>query len=112
MRTRILIFNVHFSLLSSAFLASGATAQSAEMPALKDAYKDYFHVGVAINRDIAMDSIARTDGHARRSIQRDADQKINAILTEDQKALYQQWKQQQKLRMQQRREQNQESNNP
>jgi len=87
---------------------------------------------ILINRDIAMDSIARrhpvgpaapsdsgrasdfrrADGRARRSIQQDADQKINAILTEDQKALYQQWKQQQKLRMQQRREQNQESDNP
>jgi protein CpxP len=74
---------------------------------------------ILINRDVAMDSLQhnpsgdrRTDGRTRRSIQQDADQKINAILTEDQKVLYQQWKQQQKQRMQQRRLQNQESNNP
>ena len=68
---------------------------------------------ILINRDIAMDSIQHnpSDGRARRSIQQDADQKINAILTDDQKTLYQQWKQQQKERMQQRRRQNQ-ANSP
>jgi endo-1,4-beta-xylanase len=40
-------------LLVSIMLAAGATAQSAEKPTLKDAYKDDFHVGVAINRTIA-----------------------------------------------------------
>lgn len=82
---------------------------------------------ILINRDIAMDSIARrpsvgpvappdsgrasdfrrTDGQARRSIQQDADQKINALLTDDQKPLYQQWKQQQKQKMQEKRQANQ-----
>ena len=54
---------------------------------------------ILINRDVAMDSVQhnpsgdrRTDGHAKRSIQQDADQKINAILTDDQKTLYEQWK--------------------
>ena len=50
---------------------------------------------ILINRDIAMDSVARRhpDGQTRRSIQQDADQKINALLTDDQKTLYAQWKQ-------------------
>ena len=67
---------------------------------------------ILINRDVAMDSIQhnpsgdkRTDGHAKRSIQQDADQKINAILTDDQKTLYQQFKEKQKERMQERRQQ-------
>ena len=86
---------------------------------------------ILINRDIAMDSLARrhpvgpsapsdsgrasdfrrTDGKTRRSIQQDADQKINALLTDDQKPLYQQWKQQQKQRLQQRRQANEAVNN-
>ncbi len=61
MKTRILIFNAHFSLLTCAFLAIGGTAQSAEMPTLKDAYKDYFHVGVAINRATATGAAVRSD---------------------------------------------------
>ena len=32
---------------------SAATARSADTPTLKDAYKDHFYVGVAINRTIA-----------------------------------------------------------
>ena len=40
-------------LLTAALLAIGAPAQSAEKPTLKDAYKDHFYVGVAINRTIA-----------------------------------------------------------
>jgi Spy/CpxP family protein refolding chaperone len=47
----------------------------------------------------------RSDGQARRSVQQDADQKINAILTDDQKALYQQWKQQQIDKARQRKQQ-------
>lgn len=84
---------------------------------------------ILINRDVAMDSVARrqpvgpatppgsgrasdfhrTDSRARRSIQQDADQKINAILTDDQKTLYQQWKQEQKEKMQLRRQMHQGS---
>lgn len=66
---------------------------------------------ILVNRDVAMDSIRhnpsgdfRTGNHARRSIQQDADQKINAILTDDQKPLYRQWKEKQKERMQLRRQ--------
>ena len=71
---------------------------------------------ILINRDVAMDSVQqypsgdrRTDNHARRTIQQDADQKINAILTDDQKTLYQQWKEEQKERMELRRQMNQGS---
>jgi len=84
---------------------------------------------ILINRDVAMDSVARrqpvgpaappgsgrasdfrrTDNRARRSIQQDADQMVNAILTDDQKTLYQQWKQEQKEKMQLRRQMHQGS---
>lgn len=66
---------------------------------------------ILVNRDIVMDSLfhnpsgdPRADGRARRSVQQDADQKINGLLTDDQKALYQQWKQQQKEKMMARRQ--------
>lgn len=66
---------------------------------------------ILINRDVAMDSIQhnpsgdrRTDNRARRSIQQDADQKVNAILTDDQKTLYQQWKEEQREKMELRRQ--------
>ncbi|HEV2482718.1 MAG TPA: hypothetical protein VGS79_23795 [Puia sp.] len=81
---------------------------------------------ILINRDVAMDSVARrhsigpaappdsgrasdfrrTDNRARRSIQQSADQKINAILSDDQKTLYQQWKEEQRQRMELRRQMN------
>ena len=86
---------------------------------------------ILINRDIAMDSIARrhpvgppappspgrasdfrrSDNRARRRIQQDADNKINALLTDDQKPLYQQWKRQQREKLMEKRRQNQ-LNNP
>ena len=40
-------------LLTAALLALGATAWAADMNALKDAYKDHFYVGAAINRTVA-----------------------------------------------------------
>jgi endo-1,4-beta-xylanase len=61
-------FNSQFSLLTSALLAFGAAARSADMPTLKDAYKDYFYVGVAINRTIAMSAAVRAD-NVNRNIQ-------------------------------------------
>jgi hypothetical protein len=77
---------------------------------------------ILINRDVALDSLRRSthpaggspaggngdprsDGHARRGINRDADQKINSLLTEEQKPLYQQWKQQQREKMMEKRQQ-------
>jgi endo-1,4-beta-xylanase len=49
-------FNPHTytSCLMTALLAIGTAAWSAETPALKDAFKDHFLVGTAINRNIAM----------------------------------------------------------
>ena len=48
-------------LLAAAALSLGANAQSVAKPALKDAYKDDFFVGVAINRSIATGTAVRAD---------------------------------------------------
>ena len=48
-------------LAAAALLAINATAQTADLPTLKDAYKDHFYVGVAINRTIATSSAVRAD---------------------------------------------------
>ncbi len=45
--------NSCIAMLTALLLALGATAQSADTPALKDAYQDHFYVGTAINRTIA-----------------------------------------------------------
>src|ERR1035441_2852392 len=48
-------------LLTAVLLAIGATAGSAAAPTLKDAYKDHFYVGVAINRNIATGTADQAD---------------------------------------------------
>ena len=53
-------FNSRIGLLA-AVLALAPTARSADEPTLKDAYKDHFQVGVAINRTIATDTAVRAD---------------------------------------------------
>jgi periplasmic protein CpxP/Spy len=65
---------------------------------------------ILINETVAMDSLRnsstgdrRTNGRARRGIMQTADQKINALLTDDQKPLYVEWKQQQRQKMMERR---------
>lgn len=65
---------------------------------------------ILINRDVAMDSLRNnpsTGGHSaahtRQTIRQQADRRIDSLLTNDQKVLYQQWKQQQKDRAAQRR---------
>ena len=45
-------FSLHIGLLAAVLLTTGAGAQSSKLPALKDAYKGHFDVGVAINRSI------------------------------------------------------------
>jgi endo-1,4-beta-xylanase len=45
--------------LAAALLFVGVTARSADTPTLKQAYKDHFYVGTAINRSIATGSPAR-----------------------------------------------------
>ena len=52
---------LHTSLLTSALLSLASAAQSADTPTLKNAYKDKFLVGVAINRTIAMNAAVRAD---------------------------------------------------
>ncbi len=59
MKTHLLNPNEHFGWLIAALLAMAATARSAETASLKDAYKDDFKVGAAINRTIAMNAVAR-----------------------------------------------------
>lgn len=49
------------SLLAAALLTIGGTAQSADKQTLKGAYKDAFHVGVAINRTITTASAVKAD---------------------------------------------------
>ncbi len=52
----------------AALLTVGSTAWAAEKPTLKEAYKDYFYVGAAINRTIAMSSSVRAD-NVRRTLE-------------------------------------------
>ncbi|HWH71005.1 MAG TPA: endo-1,4-beta-xylanase, partial [Candidatus Sulfotelmatobacter sp.] len=54
-------------------LALGATARSAETPTLKESYKDHFHIGVAINRTMALGSAVRADNVNRTAEQVDKD---------------------------------------
>ena len=58
---------LHIGWLAAALLAIGATARPADMPTLKDAYKKYFYVGVAINRDVATGTIDQTNNFLNRS---------------------------------------------
>ena len=48
-------------LLTTALLIGGMTAHSADKTSLKDAYKEHFLVGVAVNRTIATDTAVRAD---------------------------------------------------
>ncbi|MGO8702152.1 MAG: endo-1,4-beta-xylanase, partial [Limisphaerales bacterium] len=59
MKTHKLNFLPSIGLLTAALLALCATAGPADPPTLKDAYKDHFYVGVAINRTIATDTAVR-----------------------------------------------------
>jgi endo-1,4-beta-xylanase len=60
-------------LLTAALFAISATTQAADKPTLKDAYKDHFYVGVAINRTIAMNASVRADNVNRNMGQVDKD---------------------------------------
>ncbi len=61
MKTPSSNLNSRVGLLVAALLATAATARSADTPTLKDAYKDHFYVGVAINRTIATGSAVRAN---------------------------------------------------
>lgn len=65
---------------------------------------------ILLNEDIALDSARnnpsgdrKSDNYSRRTILQDADQKINALLTADQRPLYAQWKEEQKLKAMEKR---------
>ena len=48
-------------ILAAVLLALGTTAQAAEKPTLKDAYKDHFYVGVAVNRPTMLQQVVQAD---------------------------------------------------
>ncbi len=52
---------LNIGLLTALFLGLGHLARSADGQTLRDAYKDAFYVGAAINRTIATDSAVRAD---------------------------------------------------
>ncbi len=65
MKTPILHSNIRTCLLASALLGLGIMSRSADTPTLKDAFRDHFHVGAAINRTIAMNAAVRADNVRR-----------------------------------------------
>ena len=80
--------NSRLSLLTAALLVVGATAQSADLPTLKDAYKGHFYVGVAINRTIATSTSVQADNVNRNMQQVEKDvaltkQQFNQISPEN-----------------------------
>jgi len=60
-------------LLTAALLALGATARSADTPTLKEACKDHFYIGAAINRAIATGAAVRANFFGRTAAQVDKD---------------------------------------
>lgn len=69
---------------------------------------DQVHM-VLMNQAISLDSLkanpsgnVKADRKSRKEIVQDADQKINALLTDDQRKLYQQWKDDQKAQRMQK----------
>jgi len=88
MKTPIQQFNTRFGLLTTALLAFATTAWPADKLTLKDAYKDDFYVGVAINRTIATDTAVRADNvnRTRGQVEKDiavAKEQFNQIAPEN-----------------------------
>jgi len=69
MNMQILPSILHVSVPLAVLLAWGASVPAAEEPILKDAYKNDFYIGVAINRTIAMGDAVRADNVNRTSDQ-------------------------------------------
>jgi endo-1,4-beta-xylanase len=61
MKTNPSNFHNRGALLAALIFTATATAHAADSPTLKEAYKDHFIVGVAINRTIALGSAVRAD---------------------------------------------------
>jgi endo-1,4-beta-xylanase len=88
MNTQIHQINPRIGWLATVLLAMAATARSADRPTLKDACKDHFYVGAAINRTIATGAPVRADNVNRtpEQIQRDialAKEQFNQIAPEN-----------------------------
>ncbi len=73
MRIQIQQPSSRLSSFAVALLAICATIRAADETTLKDAYKDHFFVGVAINRTIAMNALVRADNVNRDMEQVDKD---------------------------------------
>ena len=69
MKTNKLNLGSRVGLLTALLLAMGAAARSADTPTLKEAYKDHFYVGAAINRTIATGASVRAD-NVNRTLER------------------------------------------
>jgi endo-1,4-beta-xylanase len=61
MKAHVLNLHSRAGLLLTGLLALASPAQSVEAATLKEAYSGHFHVGVAINRTIAMNAAVRAD---------------------------------------------------
>ena len=61
MKLSIAHLSPHGALLAAALMTVVGTSRAADKPTLKEAYKDHFYVGVAINRTIATDTAVRAD---------------------------------------------------
>ncbi len=59
--------------LTAVLFAVGMAARSADIPALKDVYKNHFYVGVAINRAIATGTTIQADNVNRTELEVDKD---------------------------------------
>ncbi len=73
MKIAISHFKLPIRLLVATSLAIGVKAGAADSPTLKDAYKDHFYVGVAINRTIAMGTAVQADNVNRNQEQVEKD---------------------------------------
>jgi endo-1,4-beta-xylanase len=73
MKTHNSTLHSRIGLLTAALFAFGVTARSADTSTLKDAYKDHFYVGAAINRTIATGTAVRADNVNRTMEQVDKD---------------------------------------
>jgi len=74
---------LQIGLLTVLLLGTGVTAQSADKPALKDAFKDRFHIGTAVNRAIVTGtSFRRTSELLSRDVALVKDQ-FNQVVAEN-----------------------------
>ena len=69
MKTQLHRSNSRIHVLAAILLGVGATVRADDKPTLKDAYKNDFYVGVAINRTIATGAAVRADNVNRRQEQ-------------------------------------------